>query len=68
MTKHRKVWFVIPPFDETGSGPVVGAFGSRDQAMAFGFAHIHREGFMVRSALSVPRRLKPSSDRMAVGD
>lgn len=68
MTKNRRVWLVIPPFDETGNGPVLGAFVSRSQAMAFGFAHVHREGFMVHSSVAASRRPKPSSDRMAVGE
>ena len=57
MRDHNdRVWRVIAPFDLEGRGPVLAEFTSRTAAMAFGYAHVHREGFMVRAAILKRRR------------
>lgn len=62
---NQRVWRVVAPFDGEGKGPVLGVFPSRHKAMAFGYAHVHREGFMIWPA--VFKRRRPLSDRMSVG-
>ena len=52
MPQHNdRVWRVIAVFDHEGRGPVLGSFPSRAAALAFGFAHVHRDGFTIGTAI-----------------